>query len=122
VKRDAIVHHLSNNVENPNNTVLIVGFQAEHTLGRKIVDRNPEISIFGEVKKLNCEVVVMNSFSAHADNKELLDFVSRFDKSQLKNIFLVHGEIERAEAFSASLNQKKYQHIDIPERMQKFEV
>ena len=117
-----IVHHLSNNVENPNNTVLIVGFQAEHTLGRKIVDRNPEIAVFGEVKKLNCEVVVMNSFSAHADNNELLDFTSHFDKSQLKNIFLVHGEIDRAEAFSASLKEQKFQQVDIPERFQKVEL
>lgn len=117
-----IVHHLSNNVENPNNTVLIVGYQAEHTLGRKIVDKNPEISIFGEVKKLNCEVVVMNSFSAHADNNELLGFVEPMDRSMLKNIFLVHGDLERAEKFSASLTEHKFQHITIPERLQKFEL
>ncbi|MDP1676208.1 MAG: MBL fold metallo-hydrolase [Bacteroidota bacterium] len=117
-----IVHHLSNNIENSNNTVLIVGYQAEHTLGRKIVDRNPEVSIFGEVKKLNCEVVVMNSFSAHADNNELLDFVSHYDKSQLKNIFLVHGELDRSQAFADALTSRKYQRVDIPERMQKFEV
>ncbi len=117
-----IVHHLKNNVENPNNTVLIVGFQAEHTLGRKIVDRNPEISIFGEVKKLNCEVVVMNSFSAHGDHNELLDYVSPFDRSQLKNIFLVHGELDRAEVFAAALREKKFQRVDIPARLDKFEL
>ncbi|MFA5835101.1 MAG: MBL fold metallo-hydrolase [Bacteroidota bacterium] len=117
-----IVHHLNNNIENPNNTVLIVGYQAEHTLGKKIVDRNPEISIFGEVKKLNCEVVVMNSFSAHADNNELLGYMAPFDKSMLKNIFLVHGDLERAERFAASLTENKFKQIDIPERMQKFEL
>ncbi len=117
-----IVHHLNNNVENPNNTVMIVGYQAEHTLGRKIVDRNPEISIFGEPKKLNCEVVVMNSFSAHADNNELLDFMSPFDKGQLKNIFLVHGEMDRAEAFAATLKAKQFRQIDIPERQERFNV
>ncbi|MFA6468805.1 MAG: MBL fold metallo-hydrolase [Bacteroidota bacterium] len=117
-----IVHHLNNNIENPNNTVLIVGYQAEHTLGKKIVDRNPEISIFGEVKKLNSEVVVMNSFSAHADNNELLHYVAPFDKSQLKNIFLVHGDLERAEKFSASLTEHNFKRVDIPERLQKFEV
>jgi metallo-beta-lactamase family protein len=101
---------------------MIVGYQAEHTLGRKIVDRNPEISIFGEPKKLNCEVVVMNSFSAHADNNELLDYVSPFDKGQLKNIFLVHGELDRAEAFAASLRAKKFRQIDIPEHLQKFDA
>ena len=117
-----IVHHLSNNIENPDNTVLIVGYQAEHTLGRKIVDRNPEVSIFGEVKKLNCEVAVMNSFSAHADNNELLEYLAPFDKDQLKNIYLVHGEYASSQAFSASLIHHKYQHVEIPTRLQTFEL
>lgn len=115
-----IVHHLANNIENPDNTVLIVGYQAEHTLGRKIVERNPEISIFGEVKRLNCEVTVMNSFSAHADNNELLSFVEPMDRSKLKNIFLVHGDLDRAERFSASLKEHRFQRVDIPERLQTF--
>ncbi|MFZ4621338.1 MAG: MBL fold metallo-hydrolase RNA specificity domain-containing protein, partial [Bacteroidota bacterium] len=117
-----IVHHLANNIENPKNTVLIVGYQAEHTLGRKIVDKNPEVSIFGEVKKLNAEVVVMNSFSAHADNNELLEFLAPFDKKQLKNIFLVHGEYVSSQAFSASLVHHHFQHVEIPTRLQKFEL
>jgi metallo-beta-lactamase family protein len=117
-----IVHHLANNIEDPKNTVLIVGYQAEHTLGRKIVDRNPEVSIFGEVKKLNSEVVVMNSFSAHADNNELLAFVEPMDRSMLRNIFLVHGDLERAEKFAASLTENRFSHVEIPERLQKFEL
>jgi metallo-beta-lactamase family protein len=117
-----IVHHLSNNIENSANTVLIVGYQAEHTLGRKIVERNPEVSIFGEVKRLNAEVVVMNSFSAHADNNELLGFMKPFDRSMLKNIFLVHGDLERGEKFAASLTENKFSHVEIPERLQKFEL
>ena len=117
-----IVHHLRNNIENPLNTVMIVGYQAEHTLGRRIVERNPEVSIFGEIKKLNCEVSVMNSFSAHADKNELLEYVGRFDRSALKNIFLVHGDYDQAQKFSAALTEKKYQRIDIPERLDKFEM
>ncbi len=115
-----IVHHLANNIENPNNTILIVGYQAEHTLGRKIVDKNPEVSIFGEVKKLNAEVVVMNSFSAHADNNELLEYLSPFDKNMLKNIFLVHGEYASAQAFSASLVHNGFRQVEIPTRLQTF--
>ncbi|NUN69413.1 MAG: MBL fold metallo-hydrolase [Bacteroidetes bacterium] len=115
-----IVHHLANNIENPDNTVMIVGYQAEHTLGRKIVERQPEVSIFGEAKRLNCEVTVMNSFSAHADNNELLGFLEPMDRSALKNIFLVHGDLERAEKFSASLQQHRFQRVDIPERLQTF--
>ncbi len=117
-----IVHHLANNIENPDNTVLIVGYQAEHTLGRKIVDRNPEVSIFGEVKKLNCEVSVMNSFSAHADNAELLEYLAPFDRGVLKKIFLVHGELSASQAFAESLAKNRFPHAEIPERLQKFEI
>ena len=117
-----IVHHLYNNIENADNTIMIVGYQAEHTLGRKIVERNPEISIFGEVKKLNAEVVVMNSFSAHADKNELLGFVNKQDKSELKNIFLVHGDLDQAEKFSATLTENKFKRIDIPQRLEKFDM
>jgi metallo-beta-lactamase family protein len=117
-----IVHHLSNNIENPKNTVMIVGFQAEHTLGRKLVNRDPEISIFGDVKQLKCEVAVLNSFSAHADKNELLDFVKPMDRKQLKNIFLVHGDVDQAEKFAATLKENKFQKVDIPERLEKFEL
>jgi metallo-beta-lactamase family protein len=117
-----IVHHLSNNIENPKNTVMIVGYQAEHTLGRKLVNRDREISIFGEVKQLKCEVAVLNSFSAHADKNELLDFVKPMDRKQLKNIFLVHGDVDQAEKFAATLKENKFQRVDIPERLEKFEL
>jgi metallo-beta-lactamase family protein len=117
-----IVHHLANNIENPINTVMIVGYQAEHTLGRKIVDRNPEVTIFGDVKKLNCEVSVMNSFSAHADKNELLSFVNNFDKQRLKNIFLVHGDLDQGEKFAGTLRENGFQHVDIPNRLDLFEV
>jgi metallo-beta-lactamase family protein len=117
-----IVHHISNNIENSNNTIMIVGYQAEHTLGRKIVERNPEINIFGDVKQLKCEVAVMNSFSAHADKNELLEYVGRFDRSKLQNIFLVHGDVDQAEKFSASLLENKFRKVDIPERLEKFEL
>ena len=117
-----IVHHLSNNIENPKNTVMIVGYQAEHTLGRKLVNRDPEISIFGDVKQLKCEVSVMNSFSAHADKNELLDFVKPMDRKQLKNIFLVHGDVDQAEKFAATLKENNFQRVDIPSRLDKFDL
>lgn len=100
-----VVHHLANNVEDPKNTILIVGFQAEHTLGRRLVEKQPEISIFGEIHPLNAEVVVLNSFSAHAGQDELVDYVKAADQSKLKKIFLVHGEIAQIEKFSAKLKE-----------------
>jgi metallo-beta-lactamase family protein len=100
-----IVHHLANNIENPKNTILIVGFMAEHTLGRRIVEKQPEISIFGEVHKLNAEVVVLNSFSAHAGQDELVEYIRTADQKQLKKIFLVHGEITQIEKLSSKLKE-----------------
>lgn len=117
-----IVHHLSNNIEDSRNTVMIVGYQAEHTLGRKLVNRYPEIPFFGEIKQLKCEVSVMNSFSAHADKNELMDFIAPMDRSLLKNIFLVHCDVDQAEIFRDSLLAKQFNRVDIPSRLDKFEM
>jgi len=116
-----IVHHLRNNIEDARTTVMIVGYQAEHTLGRKIVERWPDISIFGDPVKLNCDVEVMNSFSAHADRNELLSWADRFDKDRLKNIFLVHGDPDQSEKFAASLTHRGFRAVGIPERLEIFD-
>jgi metallo-beta-lactamase family protein len=100
-----IVHHLANNIENPHNTILIVGYQAEHTLGKRIVEKQPEVNIFGEIHKLNAEVVVLNSFSAHAGQDELVEYIAAADQTLLKKIFLVHGELMQIEKLSAKLKE-----------------
>ena len=87
-----ILHHLKNNVENPNNTIAIVGYMAAHTLGRKIVDREKEIKIFGKMYKLKADVVKLNAFSAHADYNEIKEWIKNYDLKKLKKVFLVHGE------------------------------
>ena len=114
-----ILHHLANNCEENRNTILIVGFMAEHTLGRRLVERQPEIKIFGDVFKLNAEVAILNSFSAHAGQDELLEFIGRLDKKSLKNIFLVHGEVAQAERLSAKLTDGGFRSVEIPARGQK---
>lgn len=86
-----ILHHLRNNIEEPRNTILIIGFQAEHTLGRRIVERDPFVRIFGVKRPLLAEVKVMNSFSAHAGRSDLIAFGKRF-KGRAEKILLVHGE------------------------------
>jgi len=86
-----ILHHLKNNCEDPNNTILIVGYQARNTLGRRIVERNRFIKIFGVEYALNAEVRVMNGFSAHAGRTELLGFAGNLVPKARKFI-LVHGE------------------------------
>jgi metallo-beta-lactamase family protein len=95
-----ILHHLRNTVEDERNTVLIVGFQAQHTLGRRIVERRPRIRIFGVERELRARVEVMNAFSAHADRGELLEFAGA---CQARELFLVHGEPEQQEPLLAEL-------------------
>jgi metallo-beta-lactamase family protein len=84
-----IRHHLLNNISDPKNTVLIVGFQAEYTLGRKLVDKLPEVKIFGKPVQRRCQVVVINAFSGHADQDELFNNVK---KTGAKKVYCVHGE------------------------------
>lgn len=97
-----ILHHLKNNCEDPRNVILIVGFQARNTLGRRIVERQPRIRIFGVEHPLNAEVRVMNGFSAHAGRSELLAFAKRF-RVPGRNIFLAHGEQTALESLQNGL-------------------
>ena len=87
-----ILHHLKNNIQNPANTIMVVGFMAQHTLGRRIKEQQAEVKIFGDEYKLKAEVVTLNAFSAHADYNEILESISGLNKDTLKQIFLVHGE------------------------------
>jgi metallo-beta-lactamase family protein len=99
-----ILHHLRNNVEDPRNTILIPGFQAEHTLGRKIVERRAEIPIFGDLMRLRAEVVRVNALSGHADQQELLRWVKPL-VPHLKKIFLVHGEPSQSTALAQAIHE-----------------
>ena len=117
-----ILHHLRNNVEDPRNTVMIVGYCAPHTLGRRIVERRREIKIFGEPHRLRAEVEVMNSYSAHADEPEIVDFVSHLDPGRLKRIFLVHGDPPRQLALYEALSERGYANAHGPARGEVFEL
>jgi metallo-beta-lactamase family protein len=117
-----ILHHLRNNITDPRNTVLIVGYQAEYTLGKRLVDGDPEVKIFGEVVKRNAEVIVHNSFSAHADGAELVKYIGMFGKTQLGKIFLVHGELDRSTALKSDLDSRGYKDVEIPSRGQTFDL
>jgi metallo-beta-lactamase family protein len=103
-----ILHHLAHSVGDRRNTILVVGYMAENTLGRKIVEKMPRIPIFDEFFTMNAEVKVLNSFSGHADYSEIIEYVSRLDKDRLKKIFLVHGEKEAQENLKKLLVEKNY--------------
>ncbi|MFH1194616.1 MAG: MBL fold metallo-hydrolase [bacterium] len=117
-----ILHHLANNIENPNNIILIVGYCAENTLGRKIYDKLPVVKIFGDEYKLNAEVIVMHSFSAHADSNELINYCNQFDKSMLNRIFLVHGDFEQQNQLKTRLEVNGFTNISIPVKGDEFEI
>jgi metallo-beta-lactamase family protein len=100
-----IVHHLRNAIEDPKNTIVIVGFQAPHTLGRRIVEHQPQVRIFGVYRELNAEVAVLNAFSAHADRDELLYWASGCG-AQVQRFFLVHGDLDQSEALRGHLTER----------------
>lgn len=111
-----ILHHLANNIENPDNIILMVGYCAEQTLGKKLIMKEPVVRIFGEEYSVNAEVIVMNSLSAHADGNELLGYLEQFDKSRLQKIFLVHGDPDQQQKFRERLIQKEFTEIYVPAR------
>jgi metallo-beta-lactamase family protein len=117
-----VLHHLANNVSDPRNAILIVGFQAENTLGRKLVERQPEVRILGDSYPLKEEVIVFNAFSAHADSAGLRKFASQAAASgRLKKIFLVHGEESVALEFQKTLQQDLPKcEILVPRRGERF--
>lgn len=109
-----IRHHLLNNIENPDTLILIVGFQAEHTLGRKLVDQLPEVKIFGEPYKRRAEVAVIDAFSAHADRDELMAWVKAL-KHPPRKIFVVHGEESQSLSFAEDLKANGFRKTIVPE-------
>lgn len=109
-----IRHHLRNNVEDPKNTILIVGYQAEYTLGRRIVERRPFLKIFGDMYKLRADVEVLNGYSGHGDAHDLMDFIGKIDR--VSNVFIVHGEISQSCGLAKKLRKARNNWtIDIPE-------
>ena len=108
-----VVHHLYNNIEKNTTIVLLVGFMAHDTLGRRLQDREKEVKILGDWLRVRSDVVQINAFSAHADYKEMGEWLDSFDTSRLKGIFLVHGESKSQSHLKSYLEKKNYQNIQI---------
>ncbi|MBT4610270.1 MAG: MBL fold metallo-hydrolase [Gemmatimonadetes bacterium] len=117
-----ILHHLRNNISDPDSLVLLVGHAAEHTLARRLMDGAKTVKIFGEQHEVRCQVKTMDHFSGHADQSELLDYVSFNPPERLEHVFLVHGEFGPATKFQAALQVAGCQQVHIPEPGQTFEA
>ena len=108
-----ILHHLKNNIEDPRNLVLVVGFMAENTLGRRIKDGEKQVKIFGEQYKMKAEVVAIDYFSAHAGQTDLVSYITAIQPK--KQIFIVHGEEDASTTLKKKLEEAGIQaDISIP--------
>jgi len=116
-----VLHHLRRNIGDPNTTVLFVGFQAENTLGRKLLRGDKTARIYGEEHEVRARMEKIDGYSAHADEGELLDFIDAIP-NRPKHVFVVHGEPDATAAMAAGLARLGIEDIAIPERGEKFEV
>jgi metallo-beta-lactamase family protein len=110
-----ILHHLKNNIQDPRNLILFVGYAAKETLARKIMDGNQVVKIFGEEHVVKAKIRVMDAFSAHADRRNLLDYVDLNSPAKLRHIFLIHGETDQALPLRDGLRSKGYGEVHYPE-------
>lgn len=121
-----ILHHLANNIQNKNNVIMIIGYMAENTLGRRIVEAKDKpgtkVKIFGDEYKVNAKIKILNAFSGHADQNELLAYLNKFDKAKLKKLFLVHGEPDGQNTFAEKLKENGFNNVFIPKRGEEFQI
>jgi metallo-beta-lactamase family protein len=116
-----ILHHLRNGIEDPRNTVLITGFQAQDTLGRKLIEKWPEVKIFGEPMRVRAEISSLDELSAHADQRELMEWIRPIAPT-LRKVFLVHGEPQQSAALAKLLDSTYGLDVTVPTPGQSFEL
>jgi len=115
-----IKHHLFNSMENPKNGLLMVGYSAPYTPGGKIRNGAKSLRLFGEKRNMNMKVYSMYSFSAHADRREMYDFIK--NQKSLKKLFLVHGEYDTQKEFKTYLGKHGFNSVEIPKLKEEFEL
>jgi metallo-beta-lactamase family protein len=117
-----ILHHLAHGAGDRRNTILIVGFQAEHTLGRRIVERRPTIKVYGDEIPLRAAVEVLNGYSAHADRRELERWVTAVRGSGgVRAVYLVHGEPTAQDSLAQRLRADGFP-VTIPARGSAYDL
>lgn len=110
-----VKHHISNNIENSRNTILLVGYCEPHSLGGRLMAGAKEVHIFGILHEVHAEVGSIRSMSAHGDYEDLSQFLSCQDPKQVKALFIVHGEYDVQQAFRERLLKKGFTDVEIPE-------
>jgi len=115
-----VKHHIANNIENPNNTILIVGYCEPQSLGGRLREGAKEVSIFGQEFRVLADVVVIESLSAHGDYDDMSQWLSCQDVQQVRKLFLVHGEYEVQQRFAERLRRKGFADVEIPSQHQEI--
>ena len=115
-----IKHHLANNNSNPKNTILCVGYCAPRTLGAKIINHDPVVSIFGVKYAVNATIERIEAFSGHGDYNEMLGYLKCQDTKQIKKTFLVHGDYEAQLFYNERMIEAGFGEIEIPESGNEF--
>ena len=116
-----ILHHLRNNIENPRNTILIVGWQAPNTLGRRLADRETQVRIFGQLYERRAEVATIGGLSAHGGQDILVQYAKSVN-GRTKKIFLVHGDPEVAAVFQQKLKEEGVGPVEYPFLQESIEI
>lgn len=117
-----IKHHVKNNISDAKNTILIVGFVPPGSLGARLIEHQPEVRIFGRMYPVKAEIEVLDAYSAHADYKEMMQYLKFIDPEKVKRVFLVHGEAESQLHFKTHLHGMGFSDIVIPMLGETFEI
>jgi metallo-beta-lactamase family protein len=117
-----VTHHLIHSIENDDNIIVITGFQARGTLGRKILEGEKKVWIFNEKYRVKAKVYFMGGFSAHADGNELFEYVQKTNTGHLKKIYLIHGDVEEARALQRKIESSDTIDVDIPQSLTQVSV
>lgn len=115
-----IKHHIANHIGEENSAILFVGYCSPEGLGGRLKAGEKEVRIFGETYEVKAQIYIMDSFSAHADYNEMIQFLDCQNKAEVKTVFLVHGDYDTQLAYKQHLNQAGWGHIEIPEMEQEY--
>lgn len=110
-----VKHHISNNIENSKNTILLTGYCEPHSLGGRLLAGDKEVNIFGVAHEVNAEIGAIRSMSAHGDYEDLSQWLACQDKKQIRQLFIVHGEYDVQKDFQQRLIKKGFSNVQIPE-------
>ena len=122
IEAGRIKHHIKNNINDSRNTILIVGYCTQESIGGHLMRGDKIIKIFGNEYPVKANVEVISSFSAHADYLELIKYLSCQDTAAVKKLFLVHGEYEVQQEFKEKLKEVGFKNVEIPEELQSFKL